>query len=103
MDVYPPDYISHNFPFVVLSGFNTENTPDNLDTTNTLYSEDKIVVDSDWPVVDTERSRFLLQELLDCHADTDATLPRSAKKNGSAPSFYFKVTGRVGMFIASCS
>ena len=101
MDTYPPDYISHAFPYVVLSGFNSESTEDNIEPTNTLFSEDKVVVDSDWPPVDTERSRFLLKELLDCHADTKATLPRSARKNASAPSFYFKVTGRVGMLIAS--
>ena len=103
MDAYPPDYITHNFPFVVLSGFNADVAADIPEEANSLFFEDNAVVDSDWPTVETERSKYLLKELLSCYADTNVILPRTSRNNDSAPRFHFKVTGRVGMFIASYS
>ena len=103
MDAYPPDYIAHNFPFVVLSGFKTDATEKPSKDTESLFREGDVVIDSDWSLLEIERSKYLLKELLECHADTDAILPRTTRNEHSIRRFHFKVTGRVGMFDKSFS
>lgn len=101
MDAYPRDYIAHNFPFVIFSGFNRDNADGTIQADNSLFRDDGVTVNSDWPLVGEEQSNHLLAELLTWHADTDATLPRAEKKNDSASRLHLKVTGRVGMLRSS--
>ena len=97
MEAYPRDYVAHNYPFVILSGFNGDVTDDNTQTANSLFMGDGVTVNSDWPLVDGKQSNNLLRELLSWHADTDGALPRAERKNDSASRLHLKVTGRVGM------
>ena len=85
MDAYPPDYVAHNYPLVLLSGLR-EPTEDSGPRINGP------VVESHQPLVTDERKHLLLQGFLSLQGNPSA--PVSRPKNGSI-GYRFRVVGRV--------
>ncbi|PVI08555.1 hypothetical protein DM02DRAFT_637285 [Periconia macrospinosa] len=93
MDAYPPEYVHHNLPFVVLSGLGSR--PD-LDPPNPLEQvlpgQIATYLNSDAPLVADERAGPLLDELLAYDA-TAATTNGEGRIDGNA-SFRIRAIGR---------
>jgi hypothetical protein len=85
MDAYPPDYVAHNYPLVLLSGLR-EPTEDSGPRINGP------VVEGHRPLVTDERKDLLLQGFLSLQGNAPAPVSRS--KNGPI-GYRFRVVGRV--------
>jgi hypothetical protein len=85
MDAYPPDYVAHNYPLVLLSGLREPKE-------DTGTRTDGPVVESHQPLVTDERKDLLLQGFLSLQGNISAPVSRS--KNGSV-GYRFRIVGRV--------
>lgn len=103
MDAYPPEYVHHNLPFVVLSGLGSRSDLDPPTPVHqVLPGRAAVNVSSDAPLVTDQRAEPLLDELLAYDAATTAA---AATRNGGggAPvegianaAFRMRAVGRVG-------
>lgn len=97
MDAYPPEYLVHNLPFVVLSGLGTRPELDPAQPLQDVLPGRAITtISSDIPPVGGERASELLKDFL----NYDATnMPRSGgdlSRRGNLLGFRMRAVGRVG-------
>lgn len=93
MDAYPPEYVQHNVPFVVLSGLGAKAELDpSQPVQDVLPGRAATNVTSDAPLVADERAHQLLEEFL----SYDATNVQSNGNAGNLTGFRIRAVGRVG-------
>jgi len=94
MEDYPPEYVTHNLPLIILSGF-----PDNLHTVQPDKRREIFgtgtVITSDLPLLDNESSQQLLQELSSADGSSQPWNSDTARQRNNLVGFKFKVVGRV--------
>lgn len=91
MDGYPPEYVAHNLPLVVLSGLGDDVPPGPYK--DWAAEGSGFVTDSDIPPVKSDDANVLLKHFLENDAN-DA--PWNSKDNQGRSRFKVKVAGRVG-------
>lgn len=96
MDAYPPDYIAHNLPLVVLSGLGDESRLESNPSAHRLLQVNGTPIDSEIPTVTGERAEQLLQEFLKTDASDAPWNSRPAKSRGNLTGFRVRAVGRVG-------
>lgn len=96
MDVYPPQYIEHNLPFVVLSGLGETPSYDSGYEPHPLLKGHGIEIDSAVPVVTGERVDHLRQEFLSADARDAPWNNLRTRTRGDHIGFRLKAVGRVG-------
>jgi solute carrier family 25 protein 38 len=97
MDAYPPAYVEHNLPLVVLSGLvrNAELQPP-PPVQQLLPGRAITTVSSDAPLVTGQRAEQLLQEFLAADGTNAPWSPRSASAAAKGShGFRLRVVGRV--------
>ena len=97
MDAYPPDYVAHNLPLVVLSGFSTTEEPEAVQPVHhVLPGRATTTITSEIPPVARERAQQLLQTFLSV-ADGSA-LPWNGRglSGRNNVGFRIRTVGRVG-------
>ncbi|OAX82087.1 hypothetical protein ACJ72_03562 [Emergomyces africanus] len=101
MDAFPPDYVDHNLPFILLSGLGSDPGPDARDkispddgTEYPLLQESGVQIFSDFPLLTDSTAERVLTALL----SEDATSrPWNAKNDGArtgAVGYKIKRVGR---------
>lgn len=96
MDVYPPQYVEHNLPFVVLSGLGENPSDDSQYQPHALLKERGIEIDSAVPVVTGDRADQLRQEFLSADARSAPWNGLRTRARGDHVGFRLKAVGRVG-------
>ncbi|KAK0647707.1 Trafficking protein particle complex subunit 11 [Lasiodiplodia hormozganensis] len=94
MDVYPPQYIEHNLPFVVLSGLGETPSYDSGYEPHPLLKGHGIEIDSAVPVVTGERVDHLRQEFLSADARDAPWNNLRIRTRGDHVGFRLKAVGR---------
>ncbi|PYH82098.1 hypothetical protein BO82DRAFT_431935 [Aspergillus uvarum CBS 121591] len=97
MDAYPEDYVTHNLPFILLSGLESESEENREDTSNNYpFLHDKgATIDSDLPSLSGSVAEELRRVLLDEDASHVAGSPREEEHIDSARAQYrIKSIGR---------
>ncbi|GME25466.1 hypothetical protein GTA08_BOTSDO03296 [Neofusicoccum parvum] len=94
MDVYPPQYVEHNLPFVVLSGLGETPSEDSNYQPHPLLRERGIEIDSAVPVVTGQRVDQLRQEFLSADARDAPWNNLRTKARGDHVGFRLKAVGR---------
>ena len=94
MEDYPPEYVAHNLPLIILSGF-----PDSLHTAKPDKRREIFgtgtVITSDLPLFDNESSQKLLQEFLSFDGGSQSWNSDAGRQRNNLVGFKFKVVGRV--------
>jgi hypothetical protein len=96
MDAYPPAYVVHNLPFVVLSGLVADaerNPPPPVG--HVLAGRALTHISSDAPLVTGQRAEQLLDEFLAADGTKAPWSPRAVPRKGTAHGFRLRVVGRV--------
>jgi hypothetical protein len=97
MDVYPPDYLAHNLPLIVLSGLASSSLDAEPASYNyPLLQENGIRVASNLPPVDSPNAGPLLRYFLELDASHTPWSARTSKDAVGSMRFRVKVVGRVG-------
>ncbi|KAF2089057.1 hypothetical protein K490DRAFT_38133 [Saccharata proteae CBS 121410] len=94
MDAYPPDYVEHNLPLLVLSGLATETPPAPIAKSHTLIQEHGFTVESEVPAVTGDRAEQLRQEFLNADASNSPWNARRSKTRGDVIGFKIRAVGR---------
>ncbi|KKY15377.1 putative protein of unknown function DUF1683 [Diplodia seriata] len=94
MDVYPPQYVEHNLPFVVLSGLGDAPSDDSGYEPHPLLKDRGIEIDSAVPVVTGERVDQLRQEFLSADAREAPWNGLRTRTRGDHVGFRLKAVGR---------
>jgi hypothetical protein len=97
MDVYPPDYLVHNLPLVMLSGLASSQDPEPASCNYPLLQENGVRITSGLLPVTSPNAGPLLQYFLELDASHAPWSSKAANKDvvGSM-RFRVKVVGRVG-------
>jgi hypothetical protein len=108
LDSYPPDYISHNLPLIVLSGLavppsapdgTPSTTPSTAAKLSTLLGRKQIEITSEAPIVSGERAEQLLEEFNRCEKTDEQWNGKSVQGRSGLLGFKFRAIGRVGQHI----
>jgi len=93
---YPPDYVSHNLPLIVLSGLCP--TPPEDDTTRfpAAYEGPGTRVDSELPLVADKRAEVVLQEFRSCEKSDEQWNSKPIQGKSTLMGFKVRAVGRVG-------
>ncbi|OJD38778.1 foie gras liver health family 1 [Diplodia corticola] len=94
MDVYPPQYVEHNLPFVVLSGLGETPSDDSGYVPHPLLRDRGIEIDSAVPVVTGEHADQLRHEFLSADARHAPWNGLRTKTRGDHVGFRLKAVGR---------
>lgn len=94
MEAYPPGFIAHNLPLVVLSGLSTPQELGGKDELRDIFGTGT-VISSDLPLVDNELGQQLRQDFLNADGGALAWNGEALKSRNNAVGFKFKVIGRV--------
>ncbi|KAJ9668593.1 hypothetical protein H2201_001235 [Coniosporium apollinis] len=94
MDAYPPDYVAHNLPLVVLSGLGDESRLQDSGPVYKLLQENGTPIDSEIPTVTGERAEQLLQEFFKTDASDAPWNSRPVKSRGNLSGFRVRAVGR---------
>lgn len=94
MEAYPPQYIEHNLPLVLLSGFGEQETPSGATQVPRLESGARIVTESR----ECEHER-LLQEFLALDGSDQACNAASLPGPSGAIRYCMRTIGRVGTVV----
>ncbi|KAH0563136.1 hypothetical protein GP486_002291 [Trichoglossum hirsutum] len=95
MDVYPPDYLAHNLPLIVLSGLATSSQdPEPASYDYPLLQENGIRVTSNLPPVDSPNAGPLLRYFLELDASHTSWSARAYKDAVGSMRFRVRVVGR---------
>jgi len=94
MDAYPPEYVAHNLPFIVLSGLgpSAELAPP-PPLQQVLPGRAVTTISSEVPPLNSERANQLLQEFLSYDG---ANAERGRDGRGYMSAFRMRAVGRVG-------
>lgn len=97
MDAYPPEYVEHNLPLIVLSGLDTaEERNGPLPVQNVLPGRATTTISSELPPVTGERAQQLLQQFLDTDGSDAPWNGRNLDRRGNIIEFKIRAVGRVG-------
>ena len=96
MDAYPPDYVDHNLPLVVLSGLGANAHQEHYPRSHDLLQENGFTISSHLPVVGGERADQVLEDFLAADGRHWSCNSRAARSNSGLIGFRFKAVGRVG-------
>ncbi len=99
MDAYPPDYVSHNLPLVVLSGLGSAGSRSQHASQRASYPllhEKGYRITSDIPPVTGPSAEQLLRTFLDADASKGPWNGRYEKGRMGTIGFRVKDVGRVG-------
>lgn len=103
MDDYPPEYIQHNLPFIVLSGLGTTAEPDApAPVQNVIRGRAVTTITSEIPPVTGDRATQLLQHFLSADGTNAPWNGRAPSRKGVSQSFRIRAVGRVGQAPADC-
>ncbi|KAF1930854.1 uncharacterized protein M421DRAFT_361162 [Didymella exigua CBS 183.55] len=95
MEAYPPAYVQHNLPFIVLSGLGSQAEPQPpLSIHNVLPGRTSIRTSSEIPAVTGERADQLLHEFLSADGTNAPWNARGASGRDLAHSFRIRAVGR---------
>lgn len=98
MEAYPPAYVEHNLPFIVLSGLGSQNE---LEPTPSVHSvlpgRAAVKTSSEIPPVTGERADQLLQDFLSADGTNAPWNARGSSRRDLAHSFRIRAVGRVCM------
>lgn len=94
MEAYPPEYVAHNLPLVVLSGLSSVQELGSKDELREIFGTGT-VISSELPIVDNELSQQLLQDFLSANGAAFAWNSERARSKNNLIGFKFKVIGRV--------
>lgn len=97
MEAYPPAYVQHNLPFIVLSGLGaqTELQPP-PSVHNVLPGRAAAKTSSEIPPVTGERAEQLLQDFLTADGSNAPWNARGLGRKDLAHGFRIRAVGRVG-------
>jgi hypothetical protein len=97
MDAYPPEYVQHNLPFIVLSGLGTTNEREPPPPVhNVLAGRGATSISSEIPPVGGDRANILLQDFLSADATNAPWNARAPTRRGLAHGLRIRAVGRVG-------
>lgn len=103
MDAYPPDYVAHNLPFIVLSGLGTRKELEQVPPVQNILSGRAVTsVSSELPVVIGDRANELLQEFLSADGTNSPWNGRTPTRRGLTHGFRIRSVGRVGQAPGEC-
>ncbi|KAF2704509.1 hypothetical protein K504DRAFT_389801 [Pleomassaria siparia CBS 279.74] len=95
MDAYPPDYVQHNLPFIVLSGLDTKQDLEPLaPVQHVLPGRAITTISSEIPSVTSPRAAQLLQEFLSADGSDAPWSGRGLNRRGNMPGFRIRTVGR---------
>jgi solute carrier family 25 protein 38 len=98
MEAYPPAYVEHNLPFIVLSGLGSQ---DELEPPPSVHSvlpgRAAVRTSSEIPPVTGERADQLLQDFLSADGTNAPWNARGSSRRDLAHSFRIRAVGRVCM------
>ncbi len=98
MDAYPPDYVEHNLPFIVLSGLGTSKELDPPPRVQDILPGRAVTtINSEIPTVTGDRANELLQEFWTADGTTAPWNGRGFSRRGITHGFRIRAVGRVGM------
>ncbi|KAF2274519.1 uncharacterized protein EI97DRAFT_435057 [Westerdykella ornata] len=95
MDAYPPDYVAHNLPLIVLSGLETadeRNAPPPVQ--HVLPGRATTTISSELPPVTGERAQQLLQQFLDADGSHAPWNGRNLDRRANLIGFRVRAVGR---------
>lgn len=97
MEAYPPAYVQHNLPFIVLSGLGTQTELEPPPSVhNVLPGRATIKTSSEIPPVTGERADQLLQDFLTADGSSAPWNARASSRRDLAHGFRIRAVGRVG-------
>lgn len=99
MEAYPPEYVAHNLPLIVLSGLTVAQEYDDRDELRDIFGT-AAVINSDLPLVTSESGQQLLQDFMSADGSAQAWSADAGRGKASLMGFKFKVTGRVSQQLA---
>jgi hypothetical protein len=103
MEAYPPQYVQHNLPFIVLSGLGTTKELDPPPPVhNVLPGRAVTTISSDIPAVTGDRADTLLQDFLSADTTNAPWNGRSSGRKSLASGFRIRAVGRVGQASPQC-
>lgn len=104
MDAYPPEYVLHNLPFIVLSGLGT--APDlepQQSFQEAIPGRAVSTINAEIPPVTGDRAEALLKEFLSYDDTKTPWEAHGLDKRENLPKFRMRAVGRVGQApIRSC-
>ena len=104
MDAYPPDYVQHNLPFLVLSGLATSKELDPPPRVHDVLPGCAVTsISSEIAVLTSDRASELLQEFLTADGTAAPWNGRGFSRRGITHGFRIRAVGRVGMRLAGAS
>jgi hypothetical protein len=97
MDAYPPEYVQHNLPFIVISGLgNNKELAPPPPVQNVLPGRAATNISSDLPPVTGKYAEALLQDFLSADSTSAPWNGRESGRKGLAHGFRIRAVGRVG-------
>lgn len=103
MEAYPPAYLQHNLPFIVLSGLGSQDelgAPPSVH--NALPGRAAVRTSSEIPPVTGERAEQLLHDFLAADGSTAPWNARGSNRKDLAHGFRIRAVGRVCMSPVTC-
>lgn len=94
MEVYPPEYVAHNLPLIVLSGLTGAQEHVDRDELRDIFGT-AAVINSDLPLVVSELGQQLLQDFMSADGRAQAWSAESGRGKANLIGFKFKAIGRV--------
>ena len=97
MEAYPPAYVQHNLPFIVLSGLGSQaelQPPPSVH--DVLPGRASVRTSSEIPAVTGERADQLLQDFLSADGTNGPWNSRAASRRDLGHGFRIRAVGRVG-------
>jgi hypothetical protein len=96
MEAYPPDFVVHNLPFIVLSGLATsQELEPPPPVQNVLPGRAVTSINSELPAVTGDRADELLQEFLSADGTNAPWNGRGFSRRGITHGFRIRSVGRV--------
>lgn len=97
MEAYPLDYVSHNLPFIVLSGLTISQEVDPPPPAHDVLPGRAVTnISTDIPPVEGQRAGELLQEFLNADGTGAPWNGRGFSRRGLTHGFRIRAVGRVG-------
>lgn len=97
MEAYPPAYVQHNLPFIVLSGLGSQaELEPPASVHNVLPGRAAVRTSCEIPPVTGERADQLLQDFLSADGTNAPWKARSSNRRDVAHDFRIRAVGRVG-------
>lgn len=97
MDAYPPEYVAHNLPLVVVSGLGSIPELESIPAVHdVLPGRGATTISSELPQITGERADQLLEEFLNSDGRDAPWNGRPGSRRGGLIGFRLRAVGRVG-------